>query len=66
MRLIMYVDGKEVDAVDLPRLRVSLSELMEDLKTKHKELLKEKGAVVEFVLENVPSRINFFRSLVNR
>ncbi len=63
MRFVMYLNEKQVDFLDLPIGKVNMSQLMQEFKNKHRELLKEAGTEPVFALEHVPSYINGFQSL---
>ena len=63
MRFVMYLNEKPVDSISLPGGIIKISQLIEEMKEKHKQLLKTAGTEPVFALESVPSCINDFQSL---
>ena len=63
MRFVMYLNEKPVDAIEIPAGKIKISALIETMKNKHRELLKETEIEPVFTIEHVPSRINDFQSL---
>jgi hypothetical protein len=62
MQLVFYVDDKKVDSITVTSSYINISRLMDDMRNKHAELLKQ-SKEHKFMLEHVPSAINDFRSL---
>lgn len=58
----MYLNEKQVDFLEMPSAKIPISQLIEELKTKHQELLKEGGAEPVFAIEHVTSCIHGLQS----
>lgn len=63
MQLSIYIDEKLIETMRIPAGNIPINELMSELRKKYASLLKE-SSTHRFVLEEVPSRINEFRSLM--
>ena len=65
MDLVLYVAGEQLDRVPLLHSD-KLSLLMAELKKKHSDAIKDRPDAFAFVLENVPSAINGFKSILEQ
>jgi hypothetical protein len=63
MYFVMYVNGKQVDRVQISVGKINISQLMQELRNKHRGLLKSAETEPVFALEHVPSSINTFQPL---
>jgi len=63
MQLSIYIDEKLVETIRIPAGHVSVKKLMEDFRKKYADRLKQSDNY-RFALENVPSQMNDFQSLL--
>ena len=63
MYFVMYVNEKKVDAILLPFGNTKITELIDTLKKRNREILKEVETEPIFAIEQVTSSINNFQSL---